>query len=274
MQRWKVSQLCFLVDGFRQSGFVVILSAVLRSGIAISSRSRQSHLTKVHDINILDYRNVRAVKSINRDPCQDQSHQEKKKLNAVVLYGSPMSLYTGRARSYLIKTGVPYREVPHASPHFYKTVLPKAGGRRGIPTLEFPDGNVIRDGVAIIDHFENLNGHQHAPKTPKQNIVSLLLDVIAAEGLLRPCMYYRWNQDQDNLDFLRFHFQTIYRDKPDPVKDAEDRMKLIRETVNPAWGVTPETHDFIEKQHLSLLKRLNNHFSIYPYFLGSKLVAG
>ena len=33
MQRWKVSQLYFLVDGFRQSGFVVTLSAVLRSGV-------------------------------------------------------------------------------------------------------------------------------------------------------------------------------------------------------------------------------------------------
>lgn len=27
------------------------------------------------------------------------------------LYGSPLSLYTGKPRSYLIKNGLPYREV-------------------------------------------------------------------------------------------------------------------------------------------------------------------
>ena len=48
----------------------------------------------------------------------------------VVLYGGPFSLYTGRARSYFIKAGIDYREEPHASPHFYDSVLPKAGGRR------------------------------------------------------------------------------------------------------------------------------------------------
>lgn len=69
----------------------------------------------------------------------------------------PFSLFVGRARSYLIKSGIDYREEPHSSPHFDAEVLPKAGGRRGIPTLEFPNGDVIRDGVAIVDHFEGLN---------------------------------------------------------------------------------------------------------------------
>ncbi len=193
-------------------------------------------------------------------------------MNPITLYGSPMSLYSGRARSYLIKAGIDYREEPHASPHFFESVLPKAGGRRGVPTIEFPDGEVIRDGVAIIDHFEQQSGHTFSPITPKHRIVSRLLDAIGAEGLLRPCMYYRWNFDQDNLEFLRFHFQTIYAENA--VAAADERMALIRATVNPGWGVTPETHALIESLHLAMLKKLNAHFSDYPYFLGGKPCIG
>ena len=86
-------------------------------------------------------------------------------MEPITLYGAPFSLWTGRARSYLIKAGIPYREEPHASQHFFDTVLQKAGGRRGIPTIEFPNGDVIRDGVAIVDHFEALNGDAFSPRT-------------------------------------------------------------------------------------------------------------
>ena len=117
-------------------------------------------------------------------------------MDPITLYGGAFSLYTGRARSYLIKSKIDYREEPHSSAYFYDVVLPKAGGRRGIPTIEFPNGDVIRDGVAIIDHYESTNGGQFSPETPKQRILSLLFDVIGAEGMLRPCMHYRFNQGE------------------------------------------------------------------------------
>lgn len=194
-------------------------------------------------------------------------------MEPVTLYGGAFSLYTGRARSYLIKSGIDYREEPHASRHFFDSVLPKAGGRRGIPTIEFPNGDVIRDGVAIIDHFEAQNGDAFSPKTPRQQIVSLILDAIGAEGMLRPCMHYRWNFDQDNQDFLIFHFGTIF-DVEDKEKAAQERMAFIRENVNPAWGVTPDRHELIESLHYRALKNLNAHFSNYPYFLGGRPCRG
>ena len=187
-------------------------------------------------------------------------------MDPITLYGGAFSLYTGRARSYLIKEGIAYREEPHSSDHFYNVVLPKAGGRRGIPTIEFSNGDVIRDGIAIIDHYENLNGGTSAPKTPKQNILSLLFDVIGAEGMLRPCMHYRFNQGEEEGDFLTFHFSTVY-----PEKDgAKNRIAFIKREVLPAWGVTPNTEELIETMHLKTLKTLNAHFSEYPYLFGGK----
>ena len=194
-------------------------------------------------------------------------------MDPLTLYGAPFSLYTGRVRSYFIKAGIAYREEPHSSDHFFESVLPKAGGRRGIPTVEFPDGTVIRDGVAIVDHFESLNGGLFSPSTPKQRIVSRLLDAIGAEGLLRPCMHYRWNFDQDNDEFLRFHFRTIYSGD-DADRAAAERMRFIKDEVNPAWGVTPKNYELIERLHLGTLQTLNAHFSRYPYFLGGKPCIG
>ncbi len=187
-------------------------------------------------------------------------------MDPITLYGGAFSLYTGRARSYLIKSKIDYREEPHSSAYFYDVVLPKAGGRRGIPTIEFPNGDVIRDGVAIIDHYESTNGGQFSPETPKQRILSLLFDVIGAEGMLRPCMHYRFNQGEEEGEFLSFHFSTVY-----PEKDgAKDRIAFIKSTVLPAWGVRPNTKDLIETMHLKTLNKLNAHFSIYPYLFGNK----
>jgi glutathione S-transferase len=69
-------------------------------------------------------------------------------------------------------------------------VLPKAGGRQAVPTVELGDGTVIRDGAAIIDHFEVTSGHAFSPKSPKQRILSRLFDVIGSDGLLRPALHY------------------------------------------------------------------------------------
>ena len=41
------------------------------------------------------------------------------------LYGVSHSMYTGRARSYLIKADITYREQAPNSEHYFKTVLPK-----------------------------------------------------------------------------------------------------------------------------------------------------
>ena len=192
--------------------------------------------------------------------------------NRLVLYGSPMSLYTARVRSYFIKCGISYSEQPpHASAYFHETVLPKAGGRRGMPTVEFPDGKIIRDGVAILDHFEEASGREYSPKSPKQKIVSLLLDVIGAEGLLRPAMHYRWHYyDKEHYEFNRLHFEGLFKGHDNAAELADERIALLFENALPGFGINAKTHDLIESMHLSLLEKLNNHFSVYPYLLGSK----
>ncbi|MEL7546965.1 MAG: glutathione binding-like protein [Pseudomonadota bacterium] len=191
----------------------------------------------------------------------------------ITLYGAPHSLYTGRARSYLIKAGLPYRETAAISQHYGTHVKPNAGGRHGLPTVELADGNVIRDGAAIIDHFEAQNGHAFSPKTPKQHLFSLLLDVIGAEGLLRPAMHYRWNFDAENLPFLRLHFEMLVPDRPDRSALALKVENQMRGAAQ-AFGVTPERYALIEALYLDVLKALDAHFEDHAYLLGGRPCIG
>lgn len=187
------------------------------------------------------------------------------------LYGSPLSLYSGRARSYLIKAGIAYRETTPTNEHYAKVVLPAAGNRQGIPTLETADGEVIRDGAAIIDHFEALGGQSFSPRGIKQNLVSRLFDVLGAEGLLRPAMHYRWNFDEQNLDFLRFHFQTMM---PAGMEDKTDKAMQAMRRAGQGFGVVPESVAVVESTYEGFLDTLDAHFAMFPYLLGNRPCIG
>lgn len=187
------------------------------------------------------------------------------------LYGSPLSLYTGRARSYLIKAGIAYRETTPTSEHYIKVVLPAAGNRQGIPTLETADGKVIRDGAAIVDHFENLGGYSFSPSGSKQSLVSRLFDVLGAEGLLRPAMHYRWNFDDQNLDFLRLHFQTMM---PKGMEDKTDKAMQSMRRAGQGFGVVPESVAVVESAYEAFLDKLDAHFAAVPYLLGNRPCVG
>ena len=109
-----------------------------------------------------------------------------------ILYGIPHSLYTGRARSYLIKNRIPFNELSCGHESFKFDIVPKAK-LATIPVLKTTSGEIIRDGAAIIEYFESTNGRSCQPKGPRQQTISHLFDLIGCEGLLRPAMHYRWN---------------------------------------------------------------------------------
>lgn len=188
------------------------------------------------------------------------------------LYGTPLSLYTGKARSYLIKNGLPYREVTPATNHFMQHVT-KQAVRNSMPTIETAEGEVIRDGAAIVEHFESRAGNSCSPNGPRQRIVSRLLDVIGMEGLLRPAMHYRWGFPEVNHDFLAFHFGSLVPVGLDRVEVAEKGMARMRQAAV-AFGVVPDAIEGIESRYLGLLEALDQHFTEFPYFLGGQPCIG
>jgi len=182
------------------------------------------------------------------------------------LYAISHSLYSGRARSYLVKNGIPFQELSTGQESFKQDVLPRAK-LPTIPILVTPEDEVIRDGAAIIEHFERANGRPCTPRSPRQQIVSSLFDVIGAEGLLRPAMYYRWNFPRENLAFLQYHFFHSQRDLPGREEKTEKMMDRMRFAAQ-VFGVTDDTREMVETLYLEYLDALNTHFDSYAYLLG------
>ena len=190
-------------------------------------------------------------------------------------YALPHSLYSGRARSYLIKNNIPFQEFScgHES---YKAEIVAEAKLATIPVLRTEEGQVIRDGAAIIEYFEAANGRPCLPATPKQQIISGLLDLIGAEGLLRPAMHYRWNFDEDNLDFILQQFGLFAMphvpadERRDMALHAAGRMRKAAV----AFGVTPEIMPDIEAAYHEILAEFNAHFSAQPYLLGGAPTIG
>lgn len=191
-----------------------------------------------------------------------------KKSNVYTLYGITHSLYTGRARSYLIKSGVPFRELSTGHESFKDEVLPESK-LATIPVLVTPEGEVIRDGGAIIEHFECANGRLFQPSSAKQQIVSTLFDLVGTSGLLRPAMHYRWNYLEENEEFLHYHFLHSQREHPEREAKTQYMMSKMQ-TAGVLFGVTEATMPLVETLYLEFLEALNQHLSEMPYLLGWK----
>ncbi|MGB0450122.1 MAG: glutathione S-transferase N-terminal domain-containing protein, partial [Porticoccaceae bacterium] len=73
---------------------------------------------------------------------------------SVVLYGTPHSLYTGKARAYLRKHSIAFDERMPGDPRYANEIMPVIQ-RLMIPVIQLDDGTVIQDSMAIINHFEH-----------------------------------------------------------------------------------------------------------------------
>ena len=185
-----------------------------------------------------------------------------------ILYGLPHSLYTGKARSYLVKANIDFIEETPITKHYNEVVLPKAGARRGFPTIQLEGEDVIRDSTAIIDHFEAVSGSHFSPVGLKQNFISRLFDVIGMEGLLRPAMHYRWNFDE-NLTFLRHHFEMLFPPEMDKQEFTGKAMNAMRSAAV-SFGVNPDSFELVENLYEEFLEKFDAHLAHNPYLLGHK----
>ena len=194
-----------------------------------------------------------------------------------VLYAMPGSLYSGKARSYLRKQAIPFRERAPSHPSFQNEVIP-AIGRWIIPVLQTPDGALIQDGAAIIDHFEErgLARLSAVPESPVQEVVARVLELYGGEGLLRPAMYYRWHFDAANLAFLERDFVCGLAPSGDAATaaavfaKASQRMRF----AGAALGATPQAAPAIEAAYLEFLALFEAHLQAAPYLLGGKPTLG
>ena len=190
-----------------------------------------------------------------------------------ILWGTPHSLYTGKARSCLIKKGLTF--VERCPSHTdYKTRVRPAVGIVTFPVLETPEGHFIQDSTDIVTYLDSLDDPGSVttmtPSTPLQTFVARLIDGFGLEGMLQAAMHYRWSYRDEQEVFLQTEFgRGLYAGADREARRAAGRrvMDFFSSSL-PALGITNETVPAIETAYEELLEALDIHFQSYPYVMG------
>ena len=194
------------------------------------------------------------------------------------LYGTPGSLYTAKARSYLIKQHIAFENRAAGEPRFRSEIAPRIG-RWIIPVLEADDGLLVQDGSDIIAHFEAMGRARLPayPTTPLHAVIGKILELFGGEGLLRPAMHFRWNFDAVNRDFLSIDFPAALA--PADASDADragvfDMASRRMCKAMSIFGVSPESIPAVEASYAEFLALFNAHLAASPYLLGVRPTIG
>jgi glutathione S-transferase len=192
--------------------------------------------------------------------------------NPLTLWCTPHSLYSGKVRSYLIKKGLPYRELLPANPHFQENVVPSVG-HFVVPIVETTDGQLIQDSTMIIEELEHrFPERPMVPGTPVQRVVANLLGGFGSEGLLPAAMHYRWSYRARQEHFLQAEFGRSVHHGP----GRKERLQAGKQLMDyfggflPNLGINEESIPAFEAAYEELLDALDIHFQHYPYLLGGR----
>lgn len=191
------------------------------------------------------------------------------------LYGSPVSLFTGKARSYLRYKGIQFDEVLSSYSIYKKIIIPHTGVRF-IPVVKTPEHQYLQDTSVIIDALEQqFPTRSVLPSSPKQLLVAKLLEWYGDDWLVIPAMHYRWNKNQEHYIYTAFG-QTAFPRWPAFMqrwigKKLGDKFRGYVELL----GITEKTIPDIESWYEGdFLVQLNEHFAQHRFLLGDRACVG
>jgi len=188
------------------------------------------------------------------------------------LYGAEFSLYSGKARSYLRKKGIPYEEITSTLSVYKSFIIPRTGVRY-IPVVQTPEDQVFQDTTTIIDELEaRFSDHSVYPTTPKQKLAALLLEVYGDEWLVIPAMHYRWNYPATNSEFIYAEFGSMVLPRAPKFIQRFIGKKVGSKFKGfvPRLGIFEHNINALESSYTQLLEDLQAHFEVHDYLLGAR----
>ena len=194
-----------------------------------------------------------------------------------ILYGMQASLYTGKARAYMRRNRIPVTERGAGHPEYMSRIYPHMQ-RFIMPVIETPEGDIVQDGTDILEYLEasGLGREPLFPEDPVTKAVALLFQLFGNEGLLRPAMHYRWNFDDENLDFLKVSFRDVMplemgvKGNDTGFENASGRMRKAAM----AFGVFDTTYALIEQSYAEFLNLYSAHLNKSFFLLGDQPTIG
>lgn len=189
-------------------------------------------------------------------------------MSKYIFYGSPVSLFSGKARAYLRWKGVDYQEVLTTT-DVMREIVPIIGWPV-IPVMRPDDGDLVQDTADIIAHIEA--DHPNPPVMPQggvQRFISELLHVYGDEWLVLPAMHYRWNYNEDWTYQAFGEMAAPEADSETQYKIGKKRGQMFKGFV-PMLGITETTIPAIERSYEAFLAEFSAHLTDHPFLFGDR----
>ena len=202
------------------------------------------------------------------------------------------SYFSAKARAYLrykqYHCGLPFEEIL-ATREIVGGLLIPSTGSNVVPQVRTPEGTWIQDTSEIIDELEaRFPDAPVIPSTPRQRLVSYLLELLADEWMLPWGFWERWYYSLGDVEPNHEAFNALQWGRMfNPAGNGEARMASAREVFRNAMridapheavfgpyaglvqlGVTEETIDAWTASMHNMLAILEAHFNDHDYVLG------
>jgi glutathione S-transferase len=186
------------------------------------------------------------------------------------LFGSELSPYSVKVRSYFRYKGLPHEWLPRTPAN--QAEFQKYAKLPLIPLVVMPDGQVAQDSTPIIERFEA--GHREpsiVPDDPALAFLSALIEEYGDEWGNKWMFHYRWNYKADRWATAeRIALQMAGAQGPLGVAQAR-AMVADRMTGRLGFvGSSEKTKPLIEASFKRVLGLLDRHLALRPYLLGGR----
>jgi glutathione S-transferase len=186
------------------------------------------------------------------------------------IFGSELSPYSVKVRSYFRYKKIPHEWVPRDSGN--QEEFQRYAKLPLIPLVVTPEGQGLQDSTPILEHFEKLYPEPSIhPADPALAFLSALVEEYADEWGNKPMFHYRWTYEPDRQSAA----ERIARQMMPGLDEAGiagviqavkgrmvPRLKLV--------GSSPETRETIEASYLRQLDILEEHLAPRKYLFGAR----
>ncbi len=189
---------------------------------------------------------------------------------ALRVFGSELSPYSVKVRSYLRYKGIPHEWVNRSMDTMEE--FQRYAKLPLIPLVVGPDGTGLQDSTPIVEHFEALHPEPSIhPPDPALAFLSALLEEYGDEWGNKAMFHYRWTYEPDQVSSARRIAESMQ-----PGADAATLAALadaVRTRMVPRLsfvGSTDATRDQIEGSFRREIGLLERHLASRPYLFGGR----
>lgn len=188
-----------------------------------------------------------------------------------LVHGLTVSYFTRKVTGYLDHVGLPWRLVPSIGAN---PVAREHGWNGGIPVVTAPDGELLWDSTAVIehlDHHEPRPERRVLPEDPTLRFLAHVLDDFSDEWFYRHAVGTRWLVDENRVTGSWDIAREGSREIDAPIDAVREFVAGAMTDCLPRLGTSADNLDgWVQHSLVPWQQALDAHLADHPFLLGGR----